>query len=182
MGHKGTVFHGFRKNCAQRPMTTATAPHEAYASQISMGLPPSRYSRTLVEPAKAYGKTKCLHNANAYLPFDEGIGRLSNLQPELHRGKLHIFHCCRLQGRVPCFDFALNGAVVLFMGRVESAFVHVFPPIWLLPFAVLKADCPWSGRQKSRKPKPMARRTASVPKPTKAIPNSHLRMVQHVCL
>ena len=96
---------------------------------------------------------------------------------------LHIFCCGRLQGRVPCLDFALNGAVVLFMGRVESAFVHVFPPIWLLPFAVLQADCsPSPGSQNSRKPKPVARRTVSVPKPTKAIPNSHLRIVQYVCL
>lgn len=39
---------------------------------------------------------------------------------------LHIFCCGRLQGRVPCLDFALNGAVVLFMGRVQFAFVHVF--------------------------------------------------------
>ena len=39
--------------------------------------------RTLAEPAKALGKTKYNHNSNAYLPFDERVGRLSDLQPQL---------------------------------------------------------------------------------------------------
>ena len=123
------------------PMTTATAPPRIYASQISMILPPFGYFQSLAEPTKAYGKTKYNHNSNAYLPFDERVGRLSDLQPQLltilpeqHSGMLHIFYCGMLRGSLPCFDFVLSGVVVLFMGRVESGFVQVFPPKYLLPF------------------------------------------------
>ena len=64
-------------------MTTGITPPRACASQISMILPPFGYFQTLAEPAKALGKTKYNHNSNAYLPFDERVGRLSDLQPQL---------------------------------------------------------------------------------------------------
>ena len=65
-------------------MTTGITPPRAYASQISMILPPFGYFQTLAEPAKADGKAKYKykHNSNAYLPFDESVGRFFDLQPE----------------------------------------------------------------------------------------------------